>query len=91
MKSLVLWWVFFLFVCFLFFCVISGCLCVCGGSTQVCRSFRVKESSVCKLCACVSKNVGSAGFYALTKAAAASPVHDAVSVQGHEVHLAAAS
>lgn len=82
-------WGFFVFV--FFFCVSSGSLCVCGGRTQVCRSFRVKGSSVCKLCACVSKNVGSAGFYALTRAAAASPVHDAVSVQGHEVHLAAAS
>lgn len=32
-----------------------------------------------------------AGFHTLTGAAVRSPVHDAVSVQGHEVHLAAAS
>lgn len=42
----------------------------------------------------ISDALGSpdpAGFCALTKAAATSPVHDAVSVQSHEVHLAAAS
>jgi len=32
-----------------------------------------------------------AGFHTLTRAAVSSPVHDAVSVQRHEVHLAAAS
>lgn len=32
-----------------------------------------------------------AGFLTLAGAAVPSPVHDAVSVQGHEVHLAAAS
>lgn len=36
-------------------------------------------------------SLNPAGFHTLTRAAVPSPVHDAVSVQGHEVHLAAAS
>lgn len=36
-------------------------------------------------------SLNPAGFNTLTRAAVPSPVHDAVSVQRHEVHLAAAS
>lgn len=36
-------------------------------------------------------SLNPAGCNALTRAAVPSPVHDAVPVQGHEVHLAAAS
>lgn len=63
----------------------------------MCRIFRVTESSVCNCVhalARMSDALGSpdpAVFCALTKTAATSPVHDAVSVQSHEVHLAAAS
>lgn len=74
------------------------CVCVFGAWVHEWERAGEKDKRGVRICVHAFENFSDAlpspnpaGFHTLTRAAVPSPVHDAVSVQGHEVHLAAAS